>query len=48
MNGSGRKYSTFGSSYPAKKYGDFVGYYSMKYDKVNGAFYIDRTEKKTY
>ena len=48
MNGSGRKYSTFGSCYPAKKYGDFVGYYSMKYDKVNGAFYIDRTEKKTY
>lgn len=47
-NGSGRKYSTFGSGYPAKKYGDFVGYYSIKYDKANGAFYIDRTEKKTY
>ena len=47
-NESSRKYCTFGCCYPAKKYGDFIGYYNMKFDKVNGAFYIDSTEKKTY
>ena len=48
MNGSGRKYSTFGSGYPAKKYGEFVGYYDIQFDKANGAFYIDLANKKTY
>ena len=47
-NESSRKYTTFGCCYPTKKYGDFIGYYNMKYDKVNGAFYIDCNEKKTY
>ena len=43
---SNRKYSTFGCCYSAEKYGEFIGYYSMKFDKANGAFYIDRAEKK--
>ena len=43
---SSRKYSTFGCCYPVEKYSDFIGYYNMKFDKVNGAFYIDRAEKK--
>ena len=47
-NESTRKYTTFGCCYPTKKYGDFIGYYNMKYDKVNGAFYIDCNEKKTF
>lgn len=45
---SSRKYSTFGCCFPSKKYGDFIGYYNMKFDKINGAFYIDLAEKKTY
>ena len=45
---STRKYCTFGDCYTTKKYGDFIGYYNIKFDKVNGAFYIDSTEKKTY
>ena len=48
VNESIRKYSTFGCCYPSKKYGEFIGYYAIKFDKANGAFYIDRTEKKTY
>ena len=48
VNESIRKYSTFGCCYPGKKYGEFIGYYDIQFDKVNGAFYIDRTEKKTY
>lgn len=31
-----------------KKYGEFIGYYDIQFDKVNGAFYIDLANKKTY
>lgn len=48
VNESIRKYSTFGCRYPEKKYGEFIGYYDIQFDKVNGAFYIDRAEKKFY
>ena len=48
VNESIRKYSTFGCCYPEKKYGEFVGYYDIQFDKVNGAFYIDLSDKKTY
>ena len=48
VNESIRKYSTFGCCYPEKKYGEFVGYYDIQFDKVNGAFYIDLADKKTY
>ena len=48
VNESIRKYSTFGCFYPEKKYGEFIGYYDIQFDKVNGAFYIDLAEKKTY
>ena len=47
-NESNRKYSTFGCVYSAEKYGEFIGYYNIKFDKANGAFYIDRAEKKTH
>ena len=48
VNESIRKYSTFGCCYPSKKYGEFIGYYDIQFDKVNGAFYIDLADKKTY
>ena len=48
VNESIRKYSTFGCCYPEKKYGEFIGYYDIQFDKVNGAFYIDLANKKTY
>ena len=48
VNESIRKYSTFGCCYPEKKYGEFIGYYDIQFDKVNGAFYIDLADKKTY
>ncbi len=48
VNESIRKYSTFGCCYPEKKYGKFIGYYDIQFDKVNGAFYIDLANKKTY
>ena len=48
VNESIRKYSTFGCCYPSKKYGEFIGYYDIQFDKVNGAFYIDLSDKKTY
>lgn len=48
VNESIRKYSTFGCCYPSKKYGEFIGYYDIQFDKVNGAFYIDLADKKTH
>ena len=42
-----RKYCTFGRCFLEDKYESFIGFYNIKYDKVNGAFYIDRAEKKT-
>ena len=48
VNESIRKYSTFGCCYPEKKYGKFIGYYDIQFDKLNGAFYIDLADKKTY
>ena len=48
VNESIRKCSTFGCCYPSKKYGEFIGYYDIQFDKVNGAFYIDLADKKTY
>ena len=42
-----RKYCTFGRCFLEDKYASFIGFYNIKYDKVNGAFYIDRAEKKT-
>lgn len=42
-----RKYCTFGRCFVEDDYASFIGFYNIKYDKVNGAFYIDRAEKKT-